>query len=228
MAMIQFVNNYEDLSTDRGFQFKFYCDRCGNGHMSSFQASAIGTAGSLLRAAGSFFGGWVGSAGDSAYEIQRAVGGKAHDSALATAVQEGKKHFHQCSHCGKWVCPDVCWNEAAGQCEECAPNFEEELASSHARAKADAVREQLYEKARSTDYVGNIDMRGGSVAKAVPKGAPAAAQARLCPECGTAATGKFCPDCGSSMNAAPTCGACGHQLEAPAKFCPECGHRTGQ
>lgn len=228
MAMIQFVNNYEDLSTDRGFQFKFYCDRCGNGHMSSFQASTIGTAGSLLRAAGSFFGGWVGSAGDSAYEIQRAVGGKAHDSALAAAVQEGKKHFHQCSRCGKWVCPDVCWNDAAGQCEDCAPNFEEEVASSHAHAKADAVREQLYEKARSTDYVGNIDMRAGSVAKAPPKGAPAAAQARLCPECGTAATGKFCPDCGSSMNAAPTCSACGHQLETPAKFCPECGHRMGR
>lgn len=228
MAMIQFVNNYEDLSTDRGFQFKFHCDRCGNGHMSSFQASTIGTAGSLLRAAGSFFGGWVGSAGDSAYEIQRAVGGKAHDSALATAVQEGKKHFHQCSRCGKWVCPDVCWNEAAGQCEDCAPNFEEEVASSHARAKADAVREQLYDKARSTDYVGNIDMRAGSVAKAPPKGAPAAVQARLCPECGTAATGKFCPDCGSSMNAVPTCSACGHQLDAPAKFCPECGHRMGR
>ena len=228
MAMIQFVNNYEDLSTDRGFQFKFYCDKCGNGHMSSFQPSAIGTAGSLLRAAGSFFGGWVGSAGDSAYEIQRAVGGKAHDSALSTAVQEGKKHFHQCSRCGKWVCPDVCWNDAAGQCEECAPNYEEEVASAHAQAKADAAREQLHEKARATDYVSNIDMRAGSVAKAPSRGAAAVAQARLCPECGTAAAGKFCPDCGSSMSAAPTCGACGHQLETPAKFCPECGNRMGR
>ena len=222
--MIQFVNNYEDLSTDRGFQFKFYCDKCGNGHMSAFQPSAIGTAGSLLRAAGSFLGGWVGSAGDSAYEIQRAVGGKAHDSALATAVQEGKQYFHQCSRCGKWVCPDVCWNEGAGQCEGCAPNFEEEVASSHAQAKADAVREQLQEKARATDYVSSIDMRGGSVAKAPPKG-PAPAGARLCPECGTAAVGKFCPECGSNMNAVPKCGGCGHQLETPAKFCPECGNK---
>jgi hypothetical protein len=50
MAMIQFVRNYDDLSTDRGYQFKFYCDKCGNGYMSRFQPSVIGTAGSLLRA----------------------------------------------------------------------------------------------------------------------------------------------------------------------------------
>ena len=41
--------------------------------------------------------------------------------------------------CGKWVCPDVCWNEAANQCEECAPNFKEETASAHAQAKAEAM-----------------------------------------------------------------------------------------
>ena len=132
MGIIQFVNNYDDLSTDKGYQFKFYCDKCGNGYMSRFQPSATGTAGSLLRAAGSLFGGWASSAGDSAYEIQRTVGGKAHDSALAKAVEEGKQHFHQCSRCGKWVCPEVCWNAAAGQCEECAPDYQEELASAHA------------------------------------------------------------------------------------------------
>ena len=122
MAMIQFVHNYEDLSTDRGYQFKFYCDKCGNGHMSRYQASVTGTAGSLLRAAGNMFGGWLNSAGNSAYELQRAVGGKAHDEALQNAVAEGKEHFHQCSRCGRWVCPEVCWNAAAGQCEECAPD----------------------------------------------------------------------------------------------------------
>lgn len=221
--MIQFVNNYDDLSTDRGYQFKFYCDKCGNGYMSRFEASVVGTAGSFLRAAGSFLGGWVGSAGDSAYEIQRAVGGKAHDNALATAVQEGKKHFHQCSRCGKWVCPEVCWNEQAGQCEECAPRFEEEVASAHAQAKAEAARQQLMEKAMATDYVSGIDMRGGSVMKA--PGAQASS-ARLCPACGTAAMGKFCPECGSSMSAAASCKSCGHEMDTPAKFCPECGART--
>src|SRR5215217_5178417 len=143
MGMIQFVNNYDDLSTDKGYQFKFHCDKCGNGYMSRYQASLAGTGGSLLRAAGDLFGGWLSSAGNSAYELQRAVGGKAHDEALQKAVEEGKTHFHQCSRCGRWVCPEVCWNASAGQCEECAPDYQEELASAHAHAKADATREQL-------------------------------------------------------------------------------------
>lgn len=225
MGMIQFVNNYEDLSTDRGYQFKFHCDKCGNGYMSSFQTSTIGTAGSLLRAAGSFFGGWVGSAGDSAYEIQRAVGGKAHDSALATAVEEGKKHFHQCSRCGRWVCPEVCWNAEAGQCEECAPNFQEQMTSAHAQAKAEAARQQLMEKAMATDYVSKVDMSAGSV---MAGAAPAKAKARFCPECGTnAGTAKFCPECGTAVPAVKASGAdctnCGFHSETPVKFCPECG-----
>ena len=73
MSLIQFTENYEDLSTDQGFQFKFFCDRCRNGYMSSFQTSALGAAGSLLRAAGSMFGGVFGSAANSTYDIQRAV-----------------------------------------------------------------------------------------------------------------------------------------------------------
>ena len=43
--MIQFVQNYEDLSTDHGYQFKFHCDKCGNGFMTEFQTSAIGDGG---------------------------------------------------------------------------------------------------------------------------------------------------------------------------------------
>lgn len=224
MAMIQFVNNYEDLSTDRGYQFKFYCDKCGNGHMSQFQASIVGTAGSVLRAASNFLGGWVSTAANSSYDIQRAVGGKAHDDALAAAVAEGKRYFHQCSRCGKWVCPDICWNAGANQCEECAPNFEEGMSAAHAHAKAEAARQQLYEKAQQTDYVSGIDMRAGSVLGAAAK--KAAVKGQFCSECGTA-TGqaKFCPECGTPAAAAkkPSCASCGFEPGAPAKFCPECG-----
>ena len=46
MALIQFVQNYQDLSTDRGFQFKFHCDKCGNGYMTRFQTSTFGVAAS--------------------------------------------------------------------------------------------------------------------------------------------------------------------------------------
>ncbi|HWS52764.1 MAG TPA: hypothetical protein VN228_01445 [Pyrinomonadaceae bacterium] len=224
--MIQFVANYEDLSTDRGYQFKFYCDKCGNGHMSRYEASTIGTAGSLLRSAGDLFGGWLGSAGNSAYDIQRSVGGKAHDQALERAVEEGKQHFHQCSRCGKWVCPEVCWNAAAGQCEECAPDYQEEFASSHAHAKADAAREQLHEKARATDYVSQTDMRAGATLSARPSAGPKAAS-RKCGACeAEVGQAKFCPECGTpTAPARPTCGGCGHQPEGSPKFCPECGEK---
>jgi len=42
MALINFVANYEDLSTDRGYQFKFFCDKCRNGYMSLFIPSKMG------------------------------------------------------------------------------------------------------------------------------------------------------------------------------------------
>jgi hypothetical protein len=73
MTTIPFTGNYQDLSTDRGYQFKFYCEKCNNGYMSSFKASAMGMIGSAARVA------------DSSYEVQRAVGGTAHDSALKDA-----------------------------------------------------------------------------------------------------------------------------------------------
>ena len=39
---IEFTRNYKDLSTDRGFQFEFLCDRCGSGFRSKFKASVSG------------------------------------------------------------------------------------------------------------------------------------------------------------------------------------------
>jgi membrane protease subunit (stomatin/prohibitin family) len=226
MSMIQFVNNFQDLSTDKGFQFKFNCDKCGNGYMSSFQTSTIGMAGSLLRAAGDLFGGWASSAGNSAYEVQRAVGGSAHDSALKTAVEEGKQHFHQCSRCGKWVCPEVCWNDQANQCEGCAPRYEEELAAAHAQAKADAMRQQLYQKAQETDYVSGIDMSAGAV-PASPQFVKPSEEPKLPTICVCGfdvGSAKFCPECGTpAVVPKPKCTGCGHEVEVTTKFCPECG-----
>lgn len=80
MPVIEFTDNYQDLSTDQGFQFKFRCERCGDGFMSSFQTNTIGVAGSLLRGAGDLLGGIFGQAASGAYEVQRAVGGSQHDA----------------------------------------------------------------------------------------------------------------------------------------------------
>ena len=119
--MIKFTANYDDLSTDRGYQFKFYCEKCGNGYMSTFQASKIGMAASAVQVAGNLFGGIFGRAASSAYEIQRAVGGPAHDAALREAVQEIRPLFKQCTRCGNWICEPICFNKKAQLCESCAP-----------------------------------------------------------------------------------------------------------
>ena len=227
MGMIQFVRNFDDLSTDKGYQFKFHCDKCANGFMSRFQTSTLGMASSLFRAAGDIFGGWASGAGNSAYEIQRAVGGKAHDSALAEAVEEGKAHFHQCTRCGHWVCPDICWNEKAGQCLECAPDFQRELSSAQAQAKADAVRQQAQEAASKVDYMKGIDMSADSYVHA-PQAPGVASPAARCGSCGVSVgTAKFCPDCGTAVKTGPKfCPGCGAKSDG-AKFCPDCGQKMG-
>jgi hypothetical protein len=235
--LIQFVQNYQDLSTDKGFQFRFHCDKCGNGYMTRFQTSTLGMAESALHIAGNLFGGIFNTVGNSAYEVQRAIGGKAHDAALEEAVQEGKQYFHQCTRCGKWVCPEVCWNEPAGLCEGCAPNMQEEMAAAHARAKVDAARAQLQREAAKQDYVAGIDMGKDAVLRAPPIGGgaptPVAQQpgstssaATACSSCGApmSASAKFCPQCGAHK-ALPGCPGCGAPMQPNTKFCGECGHK---
>jgi len=206
MVAIRFTGNYEDLSTDRGYQFKFFCEKCSNGYMSSFQASTMGMLGSAARVAGSLFGGIFGSVADSSYEVQRAVGGGAHDSALKAAVDEISPIFKQCTRCGNWVCEPVCWNKKAGLCEGCAPDLDEEMAA----AQAEAAREQIHEKARTVDWTKSRDV--ASVSGAV------------CSSCGAKTQGgKFCMECGATLAPKNQCGSCGHTAEGSPKFCPECG-----
>lgn len=211
--MIQFVANYEDLSTDRGYQFKFNCDKCGNGYLSPFETSILGTGAGLLRAAGDLFGGVFGSASNSAYDIQRAVGGKAHDEALGKAVQAGKQHFHQCTRCGKWVCPEVCWNEKVGLCEGCAPDEQEELAAQ----KAQATAEQIAAKTREQNYVADLDFSKSGMVQC-KCGAKMTASTKFCPECGT-------PNA-KGQPKAHFCTSCGAKMEANVKFCAECGTKA--
>ncbi|TVT42935.1 zinc ribbon domain-containing protein [Hymenobacter setariae] len=212
--LLQFVANYDDLSTDKGYQFKFHCDKCRNGYMSRYQTSTIGMAGSLLNAAGSIFGGFFNEAGNAAYQMQRAVGGKAHDEALAVAVQEGKQHFKQCTRCGQWVCPEVCWNHQAGLCESCAPDEQEELSAQQARATS----EQIYTKTRAQDYTQNIDfLNRGGISQCANCHSKLSPGQKFCSSCGTAAAsasaaGKFCSGCGSS-------------IKADQRFCNECGQK---
>jgi membrane protease subunit (stomatin/prohibitin family) len=204
--LIRFTQNHEDLSSERGYQFKFLCDKCGNGYLSKFVPSTMGVVGGFARAAGDLLGGIFGRAADSSEQLRQMAQGKAHDEELAKAVEAAKGHFKQCSRCGRWVCPEVCWNPAKGQCEECAPDLTEELASAQAHAAAQQIREKLAER----DLTKGMDLE-----------APVTVS---CPACGAAAKGgKFCPECGVPLRPARACPSCGAEAEPKAKFCPECG-----
>lgn len=208
---IAFTRNYTDHSNDSGYQFEFHCDKCGNGFRSAFQTSSLGVVSSLFRAAGNLFGGGaLSSVGDGADYVKDALRGPAWDSSFKAAVSEIKPKFHQCTRCGHWVCPDVCWNEARQLCEDCAPDLGEEAAA----AQALAAREQLHEKAR------NVDQTDGTNLKVKQTAACPSCKARLAPNA------KFCGSCGKPVPAAAAkrfCGECGEGMAPGAKFCPGCG-----
>lgn len=209
MPVVEFTQNYEDHSTDMGFQFKFYCDRCHDGYMSTFKSNTLGVAGSLLRGASSFLGGVFGKAGDTAFEVERMVNGPQHDSALKEAVAEIKPMFNKCRRCGTWVCGKVCWNGEKGMCKGCAPIAEEEETSIRSAHVRDQVANDLFleENKRMSEKAKEVNQK--------------------C-ECGTPTLGqKFCPGCGKKLAAATAfCGQCGAKMTPGAKFCGECGAKT--
>lgn len=205
---IEFTGNYQDLSTESGFQFKFFCERCQNGYMSSYQQNKLGLATGLLRGAANFTGGLFSRGASSAYDIQMAVGGKQHDAALRKAVAEIKPLFKQCRHCGDWLCEQVCWNSTANMCKNCAPVAEEV----ETRVRAHFVETQV-----QNDQFLEENQRMSAKAKEV---------AATCSNCGTETLGKkFCPGCGTrtATAVATFCGECGSKTMPGSKFCGECG-----
>lgn len=206
MATIPFTSNYTDLSTQRGYQFQFFCRKCGNGYMSTFQANTLGGVAAVANVAATLFGGFFGRAAQSASAIQSQVAGPQHDAALDAAVREISPIFKQCTRCGQWVCEPVCWNKKAGLCESCAPDLDEEIAA----AQAQAARQQAFDKAREVDHLAQRNI--------------AQVAAAVCPSCGAKTQGgKFCPECGGSLSQKHRCANCGAEADGSPKFCPECG-----
>ena len=86
--------------------------------------------------------------------------------------------------------------------------MDEEIAA----AQANAARQQINEKARTIDYLGQRNLE--QVVSA------------LCPSCGAKTQGgKFCPECGASVSQKRKCASCGAEADGSPKFCPECGKR---
>lgn len=214
-----FTRNHNDLSTEAGFQFEFFCDCCGNGFKSTFQESSTYNSRKksdrLGRGAGMLGGLLGGKLGDLGWAIERgadAVGSRLDDrspawrkeqeAAFDEAQEEVRGYFHKCPSCNAWVCDD-CWNEDEGLCIECAPRE----AAYVAKARNQAMRNNIDQEAETAKvWHGKLENR-----------------VTICPVCGKpAGTGKFCNECGAplTMNKCPTCGA----LVPPnMKFCGECG-----
>ena len=88
MATIPFTNSYVDLSSGRGFRFKFYCQKCGNGYVSTFQTNTLSTVATAAQIVGNLLGGLLGQAAPSAQSLEQAVAGPQHGAALRKAVEE--------------------------------------------------------------------------------------------------------------------------------------------
>lgn len=217
MGTQAFTRNHSDHSNDTGFQFEFFCDKCGNGHRSSFKHNAVGVAASVLKAAGALFGGAAYRAGWGADHVKDALRGPAWDAAFKEAIEECRPKFRQCTQCGKWVCPEVCFNHERGLCESCAPDLRE-----HApMIQAQVAVEQAYEQARKGDQLRGADLNSAPLG--VQPGC-VRCQAQL------ADGARFCASCGTPVAAAARanearkfCSSCGNKLDHNARFCPSCG-----
>lgn len=210
---IHFTKNYSDLSTDRGFQFEFNCDRCGSGFRTRFQAWGVGNVSGALNAASSLLGGIFNQAADLGERVRSAGWQKAHDEAFVTAADEVRGDFVQCPRCSGWVCRTSCWNSKRGLCKECAPDLGVEMAAAQSSR---SVQEVWAHAAMSAEdkHLTEEDWRDTIRA--------------TCPECNEPLPKKvkFCPSCGAKVIQEEKCSQCGAKLQPGAKFCTECGQRT--
>ena len=219
--MTAFTRNYEDNSTDEGFQFTFYCDSCNDGYRSSFIESEANKKRKGLRGIGegvwamsSLFGGRLSNVGwaverganvlSERFDGMSAEWQKEHEQAFIRAQNEAKQHFHRCEGCRRWVC-DSDFNEEESMCVECAPRQNVAVA----KAKSAAMQRNLDEAVQEqTVWSGTLKSK-----------------TILCPNCGKpAGKGKFCNNCGASLETRK-CSYCGAAVTEGVRFCGECGKK---
>jgi membrane protease subunit (stomatin/prohibitin family) len=213
--VIEFVKNYDDQCTENGFQFEFFCDRCGSGFRTRFKTWKLGAISNVAESVGDIFGGFLGRATDVGDKVKSAAWEKAHDSAYEEAVTEIKPKFSQCPRCSKWVCKTSCWNNKKGLCKECAPDLGVEMAAAQSSRSveeiwAHASMSEEDKKLATENWRENIRA--------------------TCPECNKPLelNAKFCPECGAKLKDYLFCSKCGEKITANSKFCPNCGNKVGE
>jgi hypothetical protein len=222
MALKPFTSNFEDNSTEAGFQFTFFCDACREGYKTTFTEAKSYKKGRFFRGLGGIVGTAAqmsGRLGNLGYGVERGSDilsekfrgmtpewHKEHEGVFELAQNEAMGHFHRCPRCKKYLC-DNDWNEEAGLCVVEAPRESTEVAA----ARADKMVEDIKAKAAQTQvFSGEITQRQ-----------------TLCPTCGKpAGEGKFCNNCGAPLGLAK-CPRCGAGLVAGVRFCGECGAKLG-
>jgi hypothetical protein len=219
MAMQAFTDNYEDNSTEEGFQFTFFCNLCNEGFKSSFIPSKSHKKGRFFSGLGQAIsvGASLFGQDNIGYDVERgadiigqrfegmsAEWHKEHEEAFKVAQNEVKGYFHRCPKCRQWVC-DNDWNEQEGLCVECSPRVNVEIAA----AKGQKMVKDIEAKAENTQvFSGDIESKQ-----------------TLCPNCGKpAGQGKFCNNCGAPL-AMIKCSRCGAQNQTGSRFCGECGNK---
>lgn len=217
MTLQPFTRNYEDNSTEAGFQFTFFCDLCRDGYKTTFIESKTYRKSGLFKgiARGVSVGASLLGNYHIGYNVERGMDiyterfegmspewHKEHEQAFQIAQNEAKQHFQRCPRCRQWVCEDD-WNEQEGLCVECSPRMNVEVAA----IKAEKMVEDIRTKAQSTTvFKGEIETKQ-----------------TICPECGKpAGEGKFCTNCGANLQLGK-CPKCGTKNAAGTKFCSECG-----
>jgi len=211
---LEFTSNYEDKSTEQGFQFEFYCDRCGTGYRTRFQPSSVGMVSGALDAASSLFGGIFGQAADVGERVRSANWERAHDDAFGKAMDEIRPNFIQCPRCSSWVCREKCWSSERGLCKECAPDLGVEMAAAQSSRTVEEIWAHSKMAEDDREMLKESSWRAGVTA--------------TCPECEAPLPKnvKFCPECGAKIAAQQHCTECGTKLSPGAKFCPECGAKV--
>ena len=200
-----FTSNYQDLSSDQGYQFEFRCDICGSGYRSEFEKNLLGMGGSILGGASNLIGGLWGArnAADAAQEI---TDRGARDKALQKASNEIMPLFHRCVRCNNWV-DETCFNKQRGLCVNCAPNLAAEMEAERSSVELDQMRQKMQDQ---QVFSGDVSAR-----------------ATECPSCGKpVGSEKFCGNCGGALGIAK-CGKCGAELASGLRFCGNCGSKVG-